>query len=318
MKREDLFEAVGGINDSFIAAAKRQKKTHKLKIWCTLAACICIVLVGAFIISNAIPKSFESFVNSPAFGASEAALRCTTIQVGNRLAEYNQVSAVPEHLSEYIGDVYTDAGNTTWHYPTGEDSIKYLINANEPSLWIFSHFIVTDHLDEAEKEHHTASYPDLNFSAYTYGELFETVYGIENAGHIVSITASPSTANNTSEGQELQKKVGTHTYTSKEDIEVFYSIVSKTVCYGSTGWRDYEEASYRFTYSFSTDASDKLSSGESTYGSRYLTVTLSDGSTIDSLKYDALKGCFYEFGGIGTKPLNETDVYALNKIFGIK
>ena len=35
---------------------------------------------------------------------------------------------------------------------------------------------------------------------------------------------------------------------------------------------------------------DTLSSGESTYGTRFIKITLADGSTIDSWKYDAIYG----------------------------
>ncbi len=41
------------------------------------------------------------------------------------------------------------------------------------------------------------------------------------------------------------------------------------------------------------------------------------GTGVDSLKYNAQKGCFYEFGGIGSEPLREETVTDLNEIFGI-
>jgi len=68
----------------------------------------------------------------------------------------------------------------------------------------------------------------------------------------------------------------------------------------------------------STDEDDKLMSGEETWADRYLTIMLRSGTTIDSWKYTALSGRFYEFGGIFTEPLAENEVYELNSIFGIE
>ena len=49
-----------------------------------------------------------------------------------------------------------------------------------------------------------------------------------------------------------------------------------------------------------------------------MTVRLKDGTILDRWKYDAIKGCFYEYEGVVTKPLEEADVYALNAVFGIE
>ena len=59
-------------------------------------------------------------------------------------------------------------------------------------------------------------------------------------------------------------------------------------------------------------------SGELTWASRNITVTLKSGTTIDSWKYTALNGRFYEYGGIVTEPLAESAVYSINSIFGIE
>ena len=46
--------------------------------------------------------------------------------------------------------------------------------------------------------------------------------------------------------------------------------------------------------------------GSPVWATRYLTITLRSGTTIDSWKYTALSGRFYEFGGIHTEPLGLT------------
>jgi glycyl-tRNA synthetase alpha subunit len=92
--------------------------------------------------------------------------------------------------------------------------------------------------------------------------------------------------------------------------------VKNVVCFGADSESVADQN--RFTYSFSTDSQDKLTSGESTYATRRLTVTLENGTTIDSWQYNALSGSFFEYGGIFTQPLPEESVYKLNQIFGIE
>ena len=97
---------------------------------------------------------------------------------------------------------------------------------------------------------------------------------------------------------------------------MFYNIVKDVICYGADGEDPANET--RFSYSFSTENSDKLTSGESTYGTRRISIEFKNGTILDSWKYSALSGSFFEYGGIYTEPLEENDVYALNDIFGIK
>ena len=133
----------------------------------------------------------------------------------------------------------------------------------------------------------------------------------------MSITTLPSRENNTPHGIEIQKEVGSHTYSSRESIEAFYAITHDVLCLGANNWGLYYDINYRFTYSFSTEDPDKLTSGEGTYGSRWLVITLADGTTIESWIYDALRGCFIEFGGIATEALSEISVNTMNQVFDI-
>ena len=116
--------------------------------------------------------------------------------------------------------------------------------------------------------------------------------------------------------KEFGGVVRTHTYTDREAINMFYNIVKDVICYGADGEDPANET--RFSYSFSTENSDKLTSGESTYGTRRISIEFKNGTILDSWKYSALSGSFFEYGGIYTEPLEENDVYALNDIFGIK
>ncbi|MCD8254912.1 MAG: hypothetical protein LUC36_05125 [Oscillospiraceae bacterium] len=224
-----------------------------------------------------------------------------SVSVDGRTAWYEQVNVSGVELEKWVGNEYLDAGAMTWYYPLGTDNLKYLIRQDADgtlSLWVFTSFAAGDG------------------KTYTYGDVLSIIYSADSAEDIVSITASPYQANNTAEGKAVQDEVGTHTYTDREAIATFYSIVKTVVCYGADGENPADNT--RFSYSFTTESADKLTSGESTYGTRCISIEFTDGSTLDSWKYSALSGNFFEYGGIFTEPLADSDVYALNGIFGIE
>jgi hypothetical protein len=231
----------------------------------------------------------------------DTTIHYTEINIGNCVATYNEVTLKNAALEKYVGEIYSQTGDATWYYPSDTDNLKYLIRQETDgtlSLWVFSDFVVDDG------------------DTYNYGDVLSIVYGVESAEDIVSITSAPSKANNTDLGQKIQSEVGTHTYSDRDDIAVFYDIVKNVVSFGADSESVADQN--RFTYSFSTDSQDKMTSGESNYATRSLTVTLKNGTTIDSWQYDALSGSFFEYGGIFTQPLPDESVYTLNQIFGIE
>lgn len=111
----------------------------------------------------------------------------------------------------------------------------------------------------------------------------------------------------------------THTYSTRENVGAFYNITADVLCYGEDVFgTEWPMDGSRFTYSFSTTESNKRSSDEKTCGARYLAVILKDGTTIDSWKYNALAGHFFEYGGICTRPLSEDELQTLNEVFELK
>lgn len=212
------------------------------------------------------------------------------------------------------------------------DEIKYLISedaAGTLRLWEYRSFLVLDGiLAQAREDGATddelaeiegdarKQFPDADLSPYTYGDVYRIIYNVASADDIVGITAAPSMSNNTDFGKQIQEQVGTHTYDDRDSVTLFYDSTVNVVCNSAAGWGSSERDKY--TYSFSTDDDDKLTSGEETWANRYLTITLRSGTTIDSWKYTALSGRLYEFGGIYTEPLDEDTIYAINGIFGIE
>jgi len=323
-------------------------------MWMAAAACICLAVVAGILIRFWGPteKNINTLLKTISNdGAVELGTIYTIIEIEGRLANYEQVyvgtdntlrtSPVSDEstaiLKDYIGEMYQNDAvriyseiTTTcdWYYPVGSNNLKYLIkeaNDGTLSLWIFRSFTVRDFTDEEygaeEKEYFDRHFPGINLSPYTYGYAYKLIYGMESANDIISITTHPSNANNTDFGKRLQEEVGTHTYSDRDDMVVFYESIEKLMCYGDNRWNNYYSIDYRFSYSFSSEGEgieDKLDSGEETRGIRYLTITLNDGTTIDSLKYDALRGIYFEYGGIISEPLSEDTVYSLNDIWGIK
>lgn len=303
MKKKTISDAITNISAEYIekAADYSARKTPKKPIWPQRAAlAACFVLAAAlglgFLMNK--PTDFNSFM---ANHGTDTTMHVTNIAIADRLACYHEVSIDSNTLEKYIGEPYKTADEKIWYTPAEGANLKYLIRQESDgsySLWEFSDFVI-----------------DAGAS-YTYGDVLKTIYGVDSADDLICITTTPSNSNNTKLGTAIQKEIGTNEYTDRESIETFYNIAANVVCYGADSVFLGDDT--RFTYSFSTDDPDKLTSGESTYGTRFIQVTLKNGTTIDSWKYDALSGCFFEYGGIFTEPLTEEAVNQLNNIFGIQ
>ena len=300
MRGREMLDTIENLNPAYIEAAAEKPKAKKvgwLK-WGAMAACLCLVLGGGILLNTLRPTDFHSMVTG---GSVNNTLTITTLNIDDYLACYAQLDIDSSKLERYVGEQYLEENARTWYYPTDSANLKYLIQKDSSgtlTLWSFYSFC----MEEGE--------------THTYGDILSTIYGVDSPDAIVSITTSPSSANNTDTGIAIQKIVGTQTYTSREDIEAFFAVVWDVVCYGADS--ESKADNNRFIYSFSTNSSDKLTSGESTYGTRRIKIEFADGSILDSWQYSALSGSFYEYGGIFTDPLSDEDVFVLNDIFGIK
>ena len=300
MRGREMLDMIENLNPAYIEAAAEKpkaKKTGWLK-WGAMAACLCLVIGGGILLNTLRPTDFHSMVTG---GSVNNTLTITTLNIDDYLACYAQLDIDSSKLERYVGERYLEEDARTWYYPTDSANLKYLIQKDSSgtlTLWSFDSFC----MEEGE--------------THTYGDILSVIYGVDSPDAIVSITTSPSKANNTDTGVAIQKEVRTQTYTNREDIEAFFSVVWDVVCYGADS--ESKADNNRFTYSFSTGSSDKLTSGETTYGTRRIKIEFVDGSTLDSWQYSALSGSFYEYGGIFTEPLSDEDVFVLNDIFGIK
>lgn len=299
MKKEEFCQILGDISEKHIADARADRKTKKpaLLKWGAIAACLCLVLVGACLFNALNHTDFYSMVNG---STVHTTLTLTNIDIGGWSACYVKHNIDSARLERYVGEQYVSADSNEWYYPKEANNLKYLIKRDSDgtlSLWSFASFYMNDG------------------DVYTYGDILRIIYSVESADDIVSITTSPSKANNTDTGIAIQREVGTKYYTDRDDIQVFFDIACDVICYGMDSKSKADDN--RFTYSFSTESSDKLTSGETTYGTRHISIEFEDGTILDTWQYSALSGSFFEYYGIFTEPLAEEAVYRLNDIFDI-
>ena len=299
MTKETLYKLLGELDEQDIQKAwqSRQGEKSRWATWGGLAACVCFLFVGSFFFLSR-PSDFSSMLERE---NADTLAYLTSLPVDGWTAQYEQVQISGDKLESYVGEEYYVAPAGIWYLPEGVTNRKYLIRREADgalTLWKFTSF----EMKAGE--------------TYTYADVLSVIYGVDSAEDIVQITTSPFKANMTPEGIAIQKEIGTHTYTDRETISQIYEIVKDIVCYGAG--EEYPEDDTRFSYSFSTEKKDKLTSGESTYGTRCIRIEFTDGTVLDSWKYSALSGSFFEYGGIFTQPLEAKDVEVLNRIFQIQ
>lgn len=297
MRGHELLETIEHLNPGYIEAAAEKPKPQKAgwRKWVAMAACLCLVLTGVILFKEPPASDFLAMLATTA-GVGNTTSKTTSVNIDGKLAWYIQESLFDSsRLERYVGKKYLAEDARTLYYPTGLSNLKYLIQKDsDGTLSLLSFSGLSMDGDET----------------LTYGDVLSIIYGVDSPDDIVSITTSPTKGNNTSEGMAAQRKVGTHTYTSREDIEAFYEAVRDIGYYFSDSGSKADNN--RFTYSFSAD------SCKTTYGTRCIEIQFSDGTTHTSWIYNALSGSFYEYGGRYSYPLSDEDVFTLNHIFGIK
>lgn len=301
MKNNHLLNLIGEIDDRHIEEAipVSQKKKVPLLAKVLVAACVCIVVGLGYNYLN--PTNFESLIDNSAFTQVDAEVVMTFVEVDDYKAIYKRVSADKFHLRFFLGEEYASVDSIKWYFVKEYENKKYLIREDaygDVSLWQFVSF----QMEEGE--------------TYTYGDVLRLIYNVNCADDIVSITTSPFNADNSDAGKAMQAEVGTHTYSARDDIVAFYDVVKDVICYGETDENPADNT--RFTYSFSAQDGHYLVAKDGIYGTRCISIKFTDGTTHDTWKYSALSGSFFEYGSIFTEPMDESDVYILNDIFGIK
>ena len=149
---------------------------------------------------------------------------------------------------------------------------------------------------------------------YNYFEVLRLVYGLDSYEDILKIEISCSKEDNSMEGKHLQEEIGTYMITNPKDIQYIFQTISNMRCDGLDSGIDVVYEAFR-----SQEMKEIVEENphfRSTYN-RYLKIYLCDGSTIDSLKYSAVGGAFYEYGGITYEMLDDDVMEQINAVMKI-
>ncbi len=318
MKKEELFGAIGKINSETIERnAPFERDDHKVvnwKRWIASAASLAVI-VGAGLFAyhqlkindkSVYPdKGIEDIINMPqedlpeqekmvdisslllAEGdMREEALRISQVRIGDYTALYEGVDSVSDDvLAASRGKELEE--NQGWYKVSGHEELQYLIRESdgECTLWKFESFLTEE---------------------YPYKDVLEMVYGITSADDIRKITVTAANMDNSDEGKRIQEEIGQYEITSSLDIQQLYDILFGLTCYGSDHWDmiDY--------------GADDAGMTKSVQMGRYLAIELDNGIIIDSMKYTAVSGMFYEYGGVAYNSLSVQDKETVDRIFQIE
>lgn len=312
MKKEELFETFGNLNDELIKRSEqggnsKQKRNYRMNRfvkWGSLAASFVVIISAGFFFfgnkdsepdtiepngiiadnDNNHDEIVEKYISIDTLLASndnlstEQSLKDCTIQVSQYKAVYEAVASVSsEQLEQSIGKVI-DAGNNGY-YVSGHTDMQYIIKDNAGTgtyyLWRFMYFDSED---------------------YPYNDVLSMIYDINSADDIEKIVSNPATMDNSDEGKALQQEIGIINIDTKDQVEKFYNIISKLICYGNNRW--------------DMIGLEEPSSINQVEAGRYLKIVTSQGMEIDTLKYTGITGVFYEYGGVAYSPLDdETKIY---------
>lgn len=344
MKREELLELLGEIDQRHIAAAlDAPRPRRRLKAPLALCACLCLLLGAALWLSGGrlpmpaaqpdgpavqspnaptpdMPRVRAADLLAPADGqVAEQALRYSLLPVAGRMAEYHE-AAVSESgkalLPDSLGEAFTDVPG--WHLLRGHSELQYLVH-KEPdgsfTLWEFAYFTVLDDQEQAQLAQSLADGQstwaelpwfslELDFSPYPYSLALERIYGISSASDLLRVTVSPANMDNTDAGRALQAEIGTLEITDAQALARLYDALCAMTCLGSGNWE---------LINVSGDG-ELLDAVRQT---RYLTVETPNG-VLSSLKYTACSDRFYEYSGVAYSVQGADTAAELCQLFGIR
>lgn len=309
MKKEDLFEGFGALDDDLLKRSeydrnviKKRKTLSRIFKWGSAAACLAIALWGGtFFIDHKTPEPdtnpdgdivAERYVDVSTLlvseeGVVEQALAIKQVEIDGDSALYHKVTSVESNILKENTGIEVES-TQDWHKLSGHEDMQYLIfnDNNEYSLWKFDCF---------QKE------------SYPYNDVLQMIYQIDSAEDITEIIVNPANMDNTDEGKAIQNEIGTTIVNDEKEIEALYHVLSGLTCYGSGNW-------------------DKIGLGgdspsamqKQVRAGRYLTLVTSSGMEIDTLKYTGISGMFYEYGGVAYSALTKEEKSAIEEILGIE
>lgn len=328
MKKEDLFESFGALEDDLLERSEKREKVikngdqekrslHKILRLGSIAACLAVAIGAGVYFMGGIKapgtldkqnKLQDEYVDvatllASAPGAEQQVLVLCHLDIQDYDAVYQKARSVESgRLGGSIGSEV--AGTKNWYKVSGHEDMQYFISydGSEYSLWKFDSFR-TRHPRDSQDENQTKNMQE----SYPYRDVMEIIYNIHSAEDIAEIIVAPPTMDNSTKGKEIQAEIGTNTITNSESIEALYTILSELTCYGGNHWE---------MIGLEQDTPSAMQ--DYTRAGRYLTIVTSQGMEIDSLKYTGINGMFYEYGGIAYNVLTEEERNIVEEILNIK
>ena len=332
MKREDISDALGLVDESVISHAlmvrrkKKKLRSKRNKMWImryAAAAGLCLACAGGAAIWSVLRHEPESDLPQNGYWVQEQPIQespepemteqfapissLLASNSGNFMTQQTEkYAAVP--IEQYSG-FYTEvpsAGSSVlaesmgksidntgeWHYVSGHSDLQYLIRNDGQECSLWK-------------------FQCFDSGEYPYDDVLKLVYRIDSADAITEIEVAPARMDNTDAGKKIQEEVGTRKITDRAAIETIYEVLSGMTCYGSGQWE-------RIDYGDVEAAGDgQTPSHEAVRLGRYLSITTDYGNVIDGLKYTAVSDMFYEFSGIAYSPLTEEQAASICELIGI-
>lgn len=176
--------------------------------------------------------------------------------------------------------------NEETYYVSGHNDLQYIIRktAGTYLLWKFMYF-------ESDE--------------YPFKDVLSLIYDVHSEQDIKEVYVKPSDVDNTDEGKALQLEIGNVSITDSDSITSLYKVLNSLTCYGPENW-------------------DRINYGQDDGGmlnavrnGRYLTFSMANGCKLDSLKYTAVSGTFYEYGGVAYNELRKEQKDVIEEILNI-
>lgn len=332
MKREDISDALGLLDEDMIGHAlmkrkRKKRRQNRNKVWkirYAAAASLFLVCVGtAFIWSalqhepkSGLPQEGYSLQEQPIQDVPEPEMPERFVEISSLLAsndgnlmveQTEKFAAVP--IGQYSG-FYTEvpsAGSSMlsesmgkniddageWHYVSGHSDMQYLIRNDEQGSSLWK-------------------FQCFDSNEYPYNDVLKLVYQIDSADEITEIEVAPARMDNTDEGKKIQEEIGTHIITDRTAIVIIYEVLSGMTCYGHDRWEMIDYGDVEAAGDMDTSSHEAVRLG------RYLSITTNYGNVIDGLKYTAVSDMFYEFSGIAYSPLTKEQAASVCEIIGIR
>lgn len=330
MNKEQLFWAIGDVDEELLARAERNPR-NRLR-WFGAAACIISFLViGSQILlpdqsqktsetrlARNEPASLASISSTaPAILADESQTVTEESSADRAYTDTDSLLTYPDSEKERLEMAFIRLNNRNAEYELvssipsnqlkeyiGEELSDnrgwYLLSGHEEHQYLIRH--------KKKNSYSLWEFNSFEDKSYPYKEVLEEIYGIQSAEDITKILVMPADMDNTDAGIALQKKIGTIIIDNPEDLTTIYNALSSLTCLGTGQWEH---------IGLLDDSPHSMLNA--VRKSRYLTIVTDQGNRhINRIKYTGISHMFYEYRGIAYKALKKKEAGEIEKIMKIE